>query len=208
MRAVYKITNPENEVYIGASMCIEDRFKTYRTVNKIGIGLNLYQSLLKFGPGSHTFEIIKEFSVNCEQEDLFQYEIECIKRYKNLGVKLLNLTNGGKGSTGLKHRKESRQKQSLAKKGRQLGADNPNYGKGLNGGKNGRAKAITAYSWQGIVVDYYETISQASRKLRLKPALIAACCEGKMDFAGGYRFGYTKRPPTKFHVFTYQPASL
>jgi group I intron endonuclease len=64
MIGIYKITNPKGKIYIGQSINLELRVKEYK---KLLAGKNqrkLYNSLLKYGPESHIFEIIE----TCEIE--------------------------------------------------------------------------------------------------------------------------------------------
>lgn len=68
---IYKITSPTGKVYIGESQNIYDRWAKYKRLNcKDQFGI--YNSLLKYTPENHTFEVIEE----CEFEDLL-----CRERY-------------------------------------------------------------------------------------------------------------------------------
>lgn len=80
------------------------------------------------------------------EEKALSIEIKTIKYYKNLGYKLYNLTDGGRGTSGTKkdlhgeknpfydkkHKKESREAMSKWKKKNYLGEKNPFYGKKHN----------------------------------------------------------------------------
>lgn len=66
---IYKITNPEGEVYIGQSKCIERRYWSYY-YNRVKGQIYIEESLNKFGFSNHTFEIIEE----CEIKDLHKRE--------------------------------------------------------------------------------------------------------------------------------------
>lgn len=52
----------------------------------------------------------RKIAENVDEELAFFVEQERIEQLKRLGFKLCNLTNGGEGSTGLKHSEESRKK--------------------------------------------------------------------------------------------------
>jgi group I intron endonuclease len=82
MMGIYKITNPNNKVYIGKSINIPLRFRTYKYLN-CKEQTKLYNSLKKYGPENHKFEIIEE----CLLEQLNEREIY----YKQLE---LNKCNG------------------------------------------------------------------------------------------------------------------
>ena len=58
MKGIYKITNPNNKIYIGQSINIEKRFKRYKSLDCKG-QIKLFNSLKKHGWDDHTFEIIE-----------------------------------------------------------------------------------------------------------------------------------------------------
>jgi len=66
-RGIYKITNPEGEVYIGQSKNIEKRWKHY-TTNPSKNQPKLFYSFLKYGWINHKFEIIEECNNLIERE--------------------------------------------------------------------------------------------------------------------------------------------
>lgn len=55
---VYKITSPSNRIYIGSSICIEDRFCYYKNNNLKNQWL-LKRSFEKYGVEKHNFEILE-----------------------------------------------------------------------------------------------------------------------------------------------------
>lgn len=59
MIGIYKITSPNNKVYIGQSINIEKRFKSYNKLHCYQ-QYKLYNSLKKYGYENHIFEIIEE----------------------------------------------------------------------------------------------------------------------------------------------------
>lgn len=60
---IYKITSPSNKIYIGQSINIEKRFKQYKRLD-CKKQPKLFNSLKKYGPENHKFEILEECSVN------------------------------------------------------------------------------------------------------------------------------------------------
>lgn len=62
---IYKITSPTGRVYIGQSTVLERRWKEYKRLDCKN-QVKLYNSFLKYGVETHTFEIIEE----CEFEQL------------------------------------------------------------------------------------------------------------------------------------------
>lgn len=123
---VYKITNPQNKIYIGQSINIEERFRKYFKLN-CKRQHKLYYSLKKYGPKNHIFEIIEE----CFLDQLNEREIYWGVYFDVLGENGLTLKLGnGKGSLtnitkqkisksllGKKKTKEHCLNLSIAKKG-------------------------------------------------------------------------------------------
>jgi len=82
---VYKITNPKNKVYIGSSKDIDKRFNSYKKL-KCKSQTRIYASLLKYGVESHNFSIL----IECNIDELFEYEHLYSLHYNSLGVNGLN----------------------------------------------------------------------------------------------------------------------
>ena len=93
MIGIYKITSPSGKVYIGQSVDIEKRFSRY--INMYSGIINqtrLYNSLKKYGPKNHKFEIIEE----CNENLLNEREIFWIN-FHNSTLLGLNIRCGGEG---------------------------------------------------------------------------------------------------------------
>ena len=58
MKGIYKITNPNNKIYIGQSTNIDNRIKRYKNLQCEGQH-KLYNSIKKYGWDNHSFEIIE-----------------------------------------------------------------------------------------------------------------------------------------------------
>lgn len=94
MIGIYKITNPNNKIYIGQSTNIKERFKKYSTLSNKR-QTKLYNSFQKYGIDNHQFEIIEE----CSGDQLDEREIYWGNQYDVLGDNGLNLRLGnGRGS--------------------------------------------------------------------------------------------------------------
>lgn len=66
---IYKITSPTGKIYIGQSVNIVRRFKTYRSSISRSINqTKLYNSFKKHGIQNHTFEIQEECSIDMLNE--------------------------------------------------------------------------------------------------------------------------------------------
>ena len=110
MVGIYKITNPNNKVYIGQSINIKERFRKYSKLsNKRQI--KLYNSFQKHGIANHQFEIIEE----CSEDMLNEREIYWGNYYNVLEDEGLNLRLGnGRGSCS----KNTKSKISKSLKGK------------------------------------------------------------------------------------------
>lgn len=139
MIGIYKITSPKNKIYIGQSVNIEQRFKSYtRLCVRTSQQILLYRSLKKYGVDKHKFEILEE----CLESDLNEKERYYQDLYSAVGKNGLNcrLTTAsdrsGKLSEETKNKlkgkpcsAETRLKISRALKGKFEGNKNPFYGK-------------------------------------------------------------------------------
>jgi len=94
MIGIYKIVNPLNRVYIGQSLDLNRREKDYKNKHCKTQRI-VYNSILKYGWKSHTFEIIHELPSDINQYTLNQYEIFYWQMYKDIGTKLMNIREPG-----------------------------------------------------------------------------------------------------------------
>lgn len=86
MIGIYKITNPENQVYIGQSCNIKRRFSEYKGIGCSG-QIRIYESIIKHGVKNHIFEVIKK----CDKSDLNNLERYYQNEYDSTGINGLNL---------------------------------------------------------------------------------------------------------------------
>ena len=87
MVGIYKITNPQGKIYIGQSINIEKRWKSYKSKYCAKGQHLLRNSLKKYKFENHVFEIIIECTVN-ELNYLERYYQEL---YNSVGINGLNL---------------------------------------------------------------------------------------------------------------------
>ena len=121
---VYKYVNNINgKVYIGqTTRTLEERHKEHERNQKTAFD----KALSKYGSKSFTCEVLRW----CEtEEELNEAEIYYIKLYNSLVPFGYNMCEGGNNTKGYTHKDESKQKMSVAKKGKYLGSDNPFYNK-------------------------------------------------------------------------------
>jgi group I intron endonuclease len=111
MVGIYKITSPTNKIYIGQSIDINRRFKEYKRLN-CKQQPKIYNSLQKYGPENHTFEIIEE----CILEQLNKKELYWKIYYNSINEGLnCELYDNGVGPRS----EEVKQKIGLAHMGNQ-----------------------------------------------------------------------------------------
>ena len=60
---IYRIVSPSNKIYIGQSINIEERWRKYRKLN-CKKQPKIYNSLKKYGPENHMFEILEECTID------------------------------------------------------------------------------------------------------------------------------------------------
>ncbi len=118
---IYKITNPNNKIYIGCTIDFKRRLSEYRRLRMVG-QVKLHNSLLKYGFDNHVFEIIEE----CDETVLHEREIYWIKHFncikEGLNVRLGNRTGA--------LTEDTKQKISTALKGREIKWDNKGGSRG------------------------------------------------------------------------------
>jgi len=103
MIGIYKITNPKGKIYIGQSIDIDRRFNEYKKL-LCNQSKKLYNSLKKYSPNLHKFEILEE----CNMNELSDKEEYYILKY-NSHINGLNIKVASKPSwTGKKRPEHSK----------------------------------------------------------------------------------------------------
>ena len=146
MVGLYKIESPSGNIYIGQSKDIIKRWGRYKDINSAQRQPAVLRSFEKYGIRNHTFSVLHELPFDVSQEVLDAYEIFYIAQYKECGIKLLNLKEGGlfgghsdeskkkigaskignKNRLGKSHSNETKDKISKSKKGK-----SPAWNKGI-----------------------------------------------------------------------------
>lgn len=213
MIGIYKITSPTGKIYIGQTFDSRVRFNTYKRLDRVSIGGKLYNSLKKHGVNNHCFAMIHTLPADVSQSVMNEYERLYISQYRECGIELLNLTEGGEGSKGYKHTDEARKIMKAKAVGRIAGDKNPNYGKGLHGKNNpmygkkrpkelmdkllkAKQKAVVQYSLAGEAVAEYPSIAKAARKTGLEISNISSICVRRPECktAGGFSWRFKGEP--------------
>jgi group I intron endonuclease len=140
MIGIYKITSPSGKVYIGQSRNIDQRFTHYGRLHCKG-QFALYNSFLKHGVENHLKEIIYELPDDIEQDVLDRYEQLYITAFKECGITLLNLREGGRGG---KHGQSTKDKIRQSLKGNIINENQLNgLRKGWSAAKNKKLSDVT-----------------------------------------------------------------
>ena len=171
MNVVY-VKNFENgKKYVGISSNFNSRMRRHNYEMRKGNSLPLYNAMRKY---SHYTDVVFESDI---YEDVLEMEKLIIQNFKDLGVELYNITDGGQGMLGLSPSKETREKISKTMTGRTLSDEHRRNLKGntnkmseetkrklseaMRGkylGANGtRAKTMEYYSQNSVVRSNFKT---------------------------------------------------
>lgn len=114
MTVIYKITSPSGRVYIGQARNFIKRRTAHRELKKQYKQPKLFRSYQKYGYEAHVFEIAHELPIDVSNEVLNQYEVLYMQLYRDCGIDLLNVKEGGCNGS---HSEETRKKIGLRKIG-------------------------------------------------------------------------------------------
>lgn len=117
MVVIYKITSPDNKIYIGQTWNFKRRMSEYKSLN-FRKQVYLYNSFNKYGFDKHCFDIVHEFPNDISQEIVHQYELLYWQQYKDCGFQMMNLTTPGVGPGRMSL--ETKSKISKSHKGKKL----------------------------------------------------------------------------------------
>lgn len=103
MTGVYKITNPEGKIYIGASIDVKSRIKQYSLPSASKDGRTISESIKNHGYENHLFEIIEQ----CNPDELYKRESFWIDKLGTLSPNGLNSSKGNPYSDRYRNQKSS-----------------------------------------------------------------------------------------------------
>lgn len=115
LTGIYRVINPKGCVYIGMTRNYHNRMVSYQKVY-CKLQTRLYNSLKKYTPELHRFELINILPNDISDKDLINSEKVYINAYRDSGYEMLNLIMSDRANTY--HALETRQKISNAQKGR------------------------------------------------------------------------------------------
>ena len=213
---VYKITFPNNKVYIGiTTKTLEQRMKAHKQkANKKGIKSKVQCAIKSYGLDNCIIEVLETHTC---MEDLYKAEIANIKKFDSFNNGY-NSTLGGEGTPGkplseknkLEHKKRREgmteaEKEAYSKslsEGVKKVWENPEYRKRMSKITQDRwndpefrklRKSIDVGNGNGIKIcdqfgNVYNSCCQAANMLGLPQANINAVVRGKRNHCGGYIF--------------------
>ena len=195
---IYRHVSPMGRVYVGiTSQDVETRWRhgdNYRN------STYFKRAIRKYGLKNFKHEIL---FTNVEEERAKRLEIELIRHYKGLGISY-NLTNGGDGTNGYHHTDEYKQFKSQQMKeffsterGKEICAKGgkTNLGKKYNR-KSGftkgdyQVRTVCQYSLEGVLLNKFKSVSDASRKTGANNCQIGKCLRGKAITAKNFMWRY------------------
>ena len=189
MKGIYKITSPSNKVYIGQSHNIEFRLYGYKNLY-CKSQPKIYRSLNKYGVDNHQFNILHELPIDISQEVMDNYEIFYMQQYRDCGIELLNIKEGGrggkhseetklklcknhKGNLGKKHSVKTLRKMSQIKKGHIVTDETKEKLRNFNLGKNHseESKKKMSEALKGSKNGFYNKNHSEESKKKMSEAL-------------------------------------
>ena len=215
---IYKITSPTGRIYIGQSVDIYHRFKTYNRMYVKNEGqTKLHRSFLKHGVENHTFEIIEECSeegLNCRERywqdfyDILNGGLNC--RLTKVGdrsgkvsaetlSKMSEASMGNQHWLGKTHTQETKDKIGDANRGRKH-SNEVNKSKGRKGsspplkGKfskdNPLSIPIIQLDLEDNIIANWDCLMDVKRALGFNICNINSCLKGKLKTSSGFKWRY------------------
>ena len=192
---IYRHVSPIGRVYVGiTSQDVETRWRhgdNYRN------STYFKRAIRKYGWKNFKHEIL---FTNVEEERAKRLEIELIRHYKGLGISY-NLTNGGDGTHHTDEYKQFKSQQMKeffsTERGKEICAKGgkTNLGKKYNR-KSGFTKGdyqvriVCQYSLEGVLLNKFKSVSDASRKTGANNCQIGKCLRGKAITAKNFIWRY------------------
>lgn len=207
MIGIYKITNPNNKIYIGQSINIEKRIVRYKRLDCVKQS-KLYRSLNKYGVESHKYEVVEECNISLlnQRERYYQDKYDCV----NSGLNLIATKTNDRSGYASEETKSKLKAKVLTEehknkirdwnynipeesRERYLKSVELRTGKKMvyvNYDSNPNRKIVYQYTKDGQFIKEWECIANASNSLKIQNSHISECANNKRKSAGGYKFSY------------------
>jgi len=214
MIGIYKITSPNNRVYIGQSVNIEKRLLRYKRLSiKTKGQTKLWRSLNKYGPNNHKYEIVEYCKISelNKKERYWQEYYDCLNNglncvltktndksgrvSKETLVKMSKAQKGNKNWLGKNHTEETKEKIRQKAIGRKF-SNKVNKTKGRKGtipplkdkfGKdNPLSKKVNQYDTNYNLIKKWDSLMDIKRDLKYHIGNVSSCCNGKLKTYKGF----------------------
>ena len=195
---IYKITSPTGKIYIGKTTNINNRKSSYRSLLCKNQHI-LYNSLIKHGFETHTFEVVKEGLFTREElaklETYYIIHFGSFVRWNESGM---NLTLGGEGWKGGSHTVQTKQKISESKKGKpptpaqiddyekRAGRKLKKSDEWIRNNAESIKKPIIQYDLDGAFIKEWKSAKDVENELGFNRKNISNNLRGKTNTANGY----------------------
>jgi len=200
MIGIYKITNPKGKIYIGQSININRRFKEYKKL-QCTQSVKLYNSLKKYTPENHIFEILEECSIE-QLNDKEEFYIKFFNSHiKGLNIKLASKPSWTgkkrpehsifmKSKSYLKYERTDKHKNNLSNIMKKVWKEKKEeICKNISKNKIGKkVKKIQCIETQEI----FFSIKECSEKMDISKGCLCSFVKGKYPYSTlkGYTFKY------------------
>lgn len=182
---IYKITNPNGKVYIGQSKNILNRYYKYNNVNCKGQSV-IYNSLKKYGPENHKFEIVEECESSLLNQKEMYYKIKFLENNSQDKALFCYVNDGNSGpyfqsgDSNIKRSKSlknfyKKNKHSMEGKNRDLDFKKKHY------------KPVLQYDLDGNFIKEWASQLEVYKILKVD---INNCLKKRNKTSGGYQWRY------------------
>lgn len=140
-----------------------------------------------------------------DETDSLKKEEELISFYRDAGVRLVNILNGGQGNSGARHTVESKLKLRIAHTGKKHTQERKEKQRAIMTGvpkseahraalSKARTGTVCPKTWRNVLCNtngvIYESLTAAANCLRVDISHVSKCCRGKIKQISGYSFEY------------------
>jgi len=216
MICIYKITNPNGRIYIGQTTNYVIRWEKYRKLN-CKDQPSLYNSLKKYGPENHKFEVIEKCDVTrLDEREIYWGELYDVLSNKHLNNRLgrgfgsydseetklkKSLAHKGRSNYWLKGKslsEQHRNKISKSKKGVKQNRTKIRKDKGVSRTSHiekvvkAKSKPVLQLDMEGNFIKEWNSGKEAATLLGFKQSNINACCNGKINKYKGFMWEFKK----------------
>jgi group I intron endonuclease len=191
---IYKITSPSNKIYIGQSINIKRRWKSYNYLHCKN-QIKLYNSLKKHGPENHIFELIEECSLEYLNEREIYWKTYYLEQNSQDWDKMLFCELYDKGGPRSKITNSKISKSLLGKEKSQQHKDNIKKARtGISFTQNHKDNmSDSRFRYSIFCVEnntIYKSAHHASKELNIYPSSILKVCRGLFTQTKGYTFKF------------------